>query len=91
MLPELLRHSSRIDVYENLPNHLKEAHLPRAVERDDAPLVSVTTKPSKTLQLSALWEDAPDAAGDAAEALSMFAAADCTLDADLALLEGAGF
>jgi hypothetical protein len=90
MLPELLRHSNRPDVYANLPQHLKEAHLPREVERDDAPLVQVVT-PTKPQQILALWDDKEDAAGDAAEALSMFASTDCSLDADLALLEGAGF
>ena len=90
MVPELLRHSSRPDVYETLPTHLKEAHFPREVERDDAPLVSVVTKPCKPVQMSALWDDKEDAGGDA-EALSMFASTDCSLDDDLALLEGAGF
>jgi len=89
MLPELLRHSNRKDVYENLPLHLKEAHLPREVERDDAPLVQVVT-PTKPQQILALWDDKEDA-GDAAEALSMFASTDCSLDDDLALLEKAGF
>jgi len=37
MLPELLRHSDRKDVFEKLPEHLKAAHRPRDVERDDAP------------------------------------------------------
>ena len=37
MLPELLRHSDRQDVFERLPEHLKAAHRPRDVERDDAP------------------------------------------------------
>lgn len=37
MLPELLRHSDRQDVFEKLPAHLKAAHRPRDVERDDAP------------------------------------------------------
>ena len=37
MLPELLRHSDRQDVFERLPAHLKAAHRPRDVERDDAP------------------------------------------------------
>ena len=37
MLSELLRHSDRIDVFERMPQHLKDAHRPRAVERDDAP------------------------------------------------------
>ena len=91
MMPELLRHSSRPDVYETLPAHLKEAHFPREVERDDAPLVSVVTKPSKPQQMSALWDDKEDAGGDAEEALSMFSPTDCSLDDDMALLEGAGF
>ena len=100
MLSELLRHSDRTDVFERMPQHLKEAHRPRAVERDDAPLVAVatTTKASKP-KLSALWDDAPEdvgsggGGGDAAEALAMFASAEGggSLEDDLALLEGAGF
>ena len=94
MLPELLRHSDRIDVFERMPQHLKDAHRPRAVERDDAPL---SVEPSAGLgglgplrpQLSALWEAEGDQDGDAAEALAMFASN--PLDADLALLDGAGF
>ena len=105
MLSELLRHSDRTDVFERMPQHLKEAHRPRAVERDDAPLVAVatttttTTKASKP-KLSALWDDASEdvgsgggGGGDAAEALAMFASAEGggSLEDDLALLEGAGF
>lgn len=37
MLPELLRHSDRPDVFELVPSHLKNAHRPRDVNRDDAP------------------------------------------------------
>ena len=105
MLPELLRHSDRTDVFERMPQHLKEAHRPRAVERDDAPLVAVaTTTPTRASKpkLSALWDDAPEdvgsggngGGGDAAEALAMFASAEGgggSLEDDLALLEGAGF
>ena len=95
MLPELLRHSDRTDVFERMPQHLKDAHRPRAVERDDAPL-SVEPSGSAGLgglgplrpQLSALWDEG-DQDGDAAEALAMFASN--PLDADLALLDGAGF
>lgn len=37
MLPELLRHSDRPDTFELIPDHLKDVHRPRRVERDDAP------------------------------------------------------
>ena len=96
MLPELLRHSDRTDVFERMPQHLKDAHRPRAVERDDAPL-SVEPGSSAGLgglgplrpqQLSALWDEG-DQDGDAAEALAMFASN--SMDDDLALLDGAGF
>ena len=36
MLPELLRHSDRKDVLGLIKDELKEAHRPRAVQRDDA-------------------------------------------------------
>ena len=36
MLPELLRHSDRQDVLALLKDELKEAHRPKAVQRDDA-------------------------------------------------------
>ena len=97
MLSELLRHSDRIDVFERMPQHLKDAHRPRAVERDDAPL-SVEPSglgglgPLRPQQLSALWEVEGEQDGEAAEALAMFASASGSLeDADLALLDGAGF
>ena len=72
MLPELLRHSTRMDVFEGMPQHLKDAHRPRAVERDDAPLVAVpvvsttittTTRASKAPKLTALWDEAHDDGG----------------------------
>ena len=92
MLPELLRHSDRTDVFERMPQHLKDAHRPRAVERDDAPL---SVEPSSLgglgplrPQLSALWDEG-EQDGQAAEALAMFASN--PLDDDLALLDGAGF
>ena len=100
MMPELLRHSDRMDVFEGMPQHLKDAHRPRAVERDDAPLVAVptttTTAAARAPKLSALWDETEDAGGgdgDAEEALAMFASAEGggSLEDDLALLEGAGF
>ncbi len=101
MLSELLRHSDRIDVFERMPQHLKDAHRPRAVERDDAPLsVEPSTSnaglgglgPLRPQQLSALWEVEGEQGGETAEALAMFASASGSLeDADLALLDGAGF
>ena len=95
MLSELLRHSDRMDVYERMPQHLKDAHRPRAVERDDAPLAVDPGSsigglgPLRSQQLSALWEVEGEQDGDAAEALAMFASN--SMDDDLALLDGAGF
>ena len=96
MMPELLRHSDRMDVFEGMSQHLKDAHRPRVVERDDAPLVAVATARAPKRKLSALWDETEDAGGgdgDAAEALAMFASAEGggSLEDDLALLEGAGF
>ena len=103
MLPELLRHSDRQDVYEQLPDHLKEAHKPRAVERDDAPLLVPETEAGlsglgplrpQLSALSALWDEGGEEKDEAAEALALFASSDALdddLDTDLALLEGAGF
>ena len=95
MLPELLRHSDRTDVFERMPQHLKDAHRPRAVERDDAPLSVEPSSaglgglgPLRPQQLSALWDEG-EQDGQAAEALAMFASN--PLDDDLALLDGAGF
>ena len=95
MLSELLRHSDRMDVYERMPQHLKDAHRPRAVERDDAPLAVDPSSsigglgPLRSQQRSALWEVEGEQNGDAAEALAMFASN--SMDDDLALLDGAGF
>ena len=96
MIAELLRHSDRKDVFERLPQHLKDAHRPRAVERDDAPLVAVPMAPiakGSKRKLSELWDDEAEEVGngDNAEALSMFTSNDASLEDDLALLEGAGF
>ena len=96
MLPELLRHSDRTDVFERMPQHLKDAHRPRAVERDDAPLSVEPSSaglgglgPLRPQQLSALWDEG-EQDGQAAEALAMFASS-TSMDDDLALLDGAGF
>ena len=40
MVSELLRHSDRPDVGEQLPERLRLCHRPRAVARDDAPVVA---------------------------------------------------
>ena len=100
MLPELLRHSDRQDVYDKLPDHLKLAHKPRDVERDDAPLTMPEAEaglpglgPLRP-QLSALWDEGGEQNDEATEALALFASGDAledSLDSDLALLEGAGF
>jgi len=101
MLPELVRHSDRTDVFERLPQHLKEAHRPRDVERDDAPLTATTASTTSALakaasqkrKLSELWDDPEEVgAGDATSGIPMFASCnDASLEDDLALLEGAGF
>lgn len=39
MVSELLRHSDRKDVLELIKPHLRDAHRPRAVQRDDATAV----------------------------------------------------
>ena len=42
MVPELLRHSDRPEVGEKLPEHLRLAHRPRDVTRDDARVVALS-------------------------------------------------
>lgn len=100
MLPELLRHSDRQDVYEKLPDRLKLAHKPRDVERDDAPLTMPEAETGLPglgplwPQLSALWDEGGEQNDEATDALALFASGDAlddSLDTDLALLEGAGF
>jgi hypothetical protein len=101
MLPELVRHSDRTDVFERLPQHLKEAHRPRDVERDDAPLMATGASTTSALakaasqkrKLSELWDEPEEVdVGDATTGIPMFASSnDASLEDDLALLEGAGF
>ena len=102
MLPELLRHSDRTDVFDRLPQHLKDAHRPRDVERDDAPARGPSTTaasaaaaaPTTSLlpALHGLWEDDVGADAEAgAAALALLGGASSYDDDDLALLENAGF
>jgi len=44
MVSELLRHSNRAEVCELVPEHLRLCHRPRAVTRDDAPVVAQSTQ-----------------------------------------------
>ena len=97
MLPELLRHSDRADILERIPQHLRDAHRPRAVERDDAPLATAEVHGDGLglggERLQGLWGNTgnDDAA---AEALALFGAVDMDALADddgLALLDNAGF
>ena len=98
MLPELFRHSDRADVLERIPQHLRDAHRPRAVERDDAPLATTAEAHADGLglggeRLRGLWGSTGDDDA-AAEALALFGAVDMNAFADadgLALLEAAGF
>jgi hypothetical protein len=95
MLPELLRHSDRKDVFEKLPEHLKAAHRPRDVERDDAPAAthahaaprSTKKRAAPSRGLNELWggDGLIEAAGVDLPPLM----GDC--DDDEALLASAGF
>ena len=40
MVSELLRHSDHPEICEKLPEHMRLCHRPRAVTRDDAPVVA---------------------------------------------------
>ena len=100
MLPELFRHSDRADVLERIPKHLRDAHRPRAVERDDAPLVAPAAVHGDGLvglggaRLRGLWGSTCDDEA-AAEALALFGSMDQDAfvgdDDGLTLLEDAGF
>lgn len=98
MLPELFRHSDRADLLERIPQHLRDAHRPRAVERDDAPLATAVVHGGGFglvggARLQGLWGSTGDDDA-AAEALALFGAVDPDAFADddgLALLADAGF
>ena len=45
MVSELLRHSDRPEVCEQLPERLRLCHRPKAVTRDDAPVVARSKAP----------------------------------------------
>ena len=45
MVSELLRHSDRPEVCEQLPEHLRLCHRPRTVTRDDAPVIARSKAP----------------------------------------------
>ena len=97
MLPELFRHSDRADILERIPQHIRDAHRPHAVERDDAPLATAEVHGDGLglggERLQGLWGST---GGDdaAAEALALFGAVDMDAfagDDGLALLDNAGF
>lgn len=97
MLPELLRHSDRADILERIPQHLRDAHRPRVVERDDAPLATSEVHGDGLglggERLRGLWGSTGDDDA-AAEALALFGAVDMDAlagDDGLALLENSGF
>lgn len=98
MLPELFRHSDRADVLERVPAHLRDAHRPHVVERDDAPLAIATTTARDGgfalggARLQGLWSSSGDDEA-AAEALALIGAVDLEAfeDDDHALLDDAGF
>ena len=91
MLPELLRHSDRADVFDRLPQHLKDAHRPQNVERDDAPARGPSTAASTSMPplpaLYGLWQTDDHNCADVA--LAIFGAGED--EDELALLEEAGF
>lgn len=94
MLPELFRHSDRADILERIPQHLKDAHRPRVVERDDAPLATVQGVGLGLggSRLRGLWGSTGDDDA-AAEALALFGAMnpDAFVDDESTLLDSAGF
>ena len=95
MLPELFRHSDRTDILERIPQHLKDAHRPRAVERDDAPLATAVQGGGFGLggsRLQGLWGSTGDDEA-AAEAIALFGAMDpgAFHGDELTLLDDAGF
>ena len=106
MLPELLRHSDRKDVFERLPAHLKAAHRPRDVQRDDAPAAahahahahaptrSAKKRAAPSLGLHELWgaDGLGEASGAGADADLSSLMRDCGEGSDdEALLASAGF
>ena len=94
MLPELFRHSDRADILARIPQHLKDAHRPRVVERDDAPLATVQGVGLGLggSRLRGLWGSTGDDDA-AAEALALFGAMnpDAFADDESTLLDSAGF
>ena len=90
MLPELLRHSDKPHMLELLSDELKEAHRPRAVNRDDATAQQDADAHRQPRRSSNLWEAEEDPCDD-----DEFAAIDCLfpagVDGDESLLDDAGF
>ena len=57
MVSELLRHSDRPEVCEQLPERLRLCHRPKAVTRDDAPVVARSKAPVPVRDLFGGAED----------------------------------
>ena len=57
MVSELLRHSDRPDVCEQLPERLRLCHRPRVVTRDDAPVVARSKAPMPVRDLFGAEDD----------------------------------
>lgn len=104
MLPELLRHSDRKDVLERIKDELKEAHRPRAVQRDDATaqedacLASAAAAGRAPRRSTSLWETELGGGGGLGDTTTVPDLArdpllgdDGDAEADEALLDGAGF
>ena len=105
MLPELLRHSDRKDVLDGIRDELKEAHRPRAVQRDDATAqedacrnaaataATAAAAASAPRRSSSLWGSELGSLGEAMRepelGRELFFGADD--NEDEALLDGAGF
>ena len=81
MVSELLRHSDKPEVCERIPEHLRICHRPRAVTRDDAPVIAYSKAPLSRAAPAAKMSDlfgsdadwqleplAPEGADDGGEA-----------------------
>jgi len=87
MLPELLRHSDRKDVLGLLKEERKQAHRPRAVQRDDATAQEHADHEARPQRSHSLWDVGDLEGSELPEALSSTA----WDEEDEALLDGAGF
>lgn len=85
LIPELIRHSDRkSDVYDTLPEHLRMAHFPKIVERDNQRLTK--------RQCTSIWEmDAHDSNPNAEDFLALLRENEDDADESERLLLEAGF